>query len=56
MTESSNKNIQALEKLNNKLLEIMKDRGKLASYLMSPLSEINNPENSNQFELVKDSS
>ena len=32
----------------------MNDRGILASYLMSPLSKINNPENSSQFKLVKD--
>ena len=29
----------ALENLNNKLLEIMNDRGILASYLLSPLSK-----------------
>ena len=32
MTESSIKNNQALENLNIKLLEIMKDRGKIATY------------------------
>ena len=56
MTETSIKNNEALENLNNKLLEIMNDRGILASYLMSPLSKITNPENSTQFKLVKDSS
>ena len=56
ITESSIKNNQAIENLNNKLLEIMNDRGLLASYLMSPLSKITNPENTSQFELVKDSS
>ena len=54
MTENSIKNNQALENLNNKLLEIMNDRGILASYLMSPLSKITNPENTSQFKLVKD--
>ena len=34
----------------------MNDRGILASYLMSPLSKITNPENTSQFKLVKDSS
>ena len=34
----------------------MNDRGKLATFLMSPLSRITNPENSSQFKLVKDSS
>ena len=56
ITESSIKNNQAIENLNNKLLEIMNDRGILASYLMSPLSKITNPEKSTQFKLVKDSS
>ena len=54
MTGNSIKNNQALENLNNKLLEIMNDRGILASYLMSPLSKITNPENTTQFKLVKD--
>ena len=55
ITESSIKNNQAKENLNNKLLEIMNDRGILATYLMSLLSKITNPENSSQFNLVKDS-
>ena len=53
-TETSIKNNQATENLNNKLLKIMNDRGILATYLMSPLSKITNPENSSQFKLVKD--
>ena len=56
MTENSIKNNEALENLNNKLLKIMNDRSILASYLMSPLSKITNPENTTQFKLVKDSS
>ena len=55
ITESSKENNLALENLNNKLLEIMNDRGILTSYLMSPLSKITNPENTTQFRLVKDS-
>ena len=55
ITESSTKNSQAIENLNNKLLEIMIDRGILASYFMSPLSKITDPENTSQFKLVKDS-
>ena len=55
ITESSTKNNQAIENVNNKLLEIMNDRGILATYLMSPLSKITNPENTTQFKLVKDS-
>ena len=33
----------------------MKDRGKIASYLLSTLSKITNPENTTQFKLVEDS-
>ena len=52
-TETSTKNNQAIENLKNKLLEIMNDRGILATYLMSTLSKITNPENASQFKLVK---
>ena len=54
ITEASIKNNQELENLNNKLLEIMNDRGVLASHLTSPLSKITNPEITSQFKLVKD--
>ena len=54
ITESSIEKNQAIENLNNKPLEIMNDRGILASYLMSSLSRITNPENTTQFKLVKD--
>ena len=43
-----------IENLNNKLPEILNDRGIIASYLFSLLSKINNPENTTQFKLVKD--
>ena len=56
ITESSIKNNQAIENVNNKLLEIMNDRGILATYLMSPSSKITNPENTTQFKLEKDPS
>ena len=56
LTESSIKNNKALENLNHKLLEKMNDRSILASYLMSPSSKVNNPENTSQFKLVKDCS
>ena len=45
-------NNQALENLNNKPLEIMIDRGILASYLLS-LSKLTNLEITSQFKLVK---
>ena len=54
ITQTSKENNLALENINNKLLEIMNDRGILSSYLMSPLSKITNPENTTQFKLVKD--
>ena len=56
ITETSIKNNQAIENINNNLLEIMNDRGILTTYLMSPLSRITNPENTSQFKLVKDPS
>ena len=46
ITETSIKNNLAIENIKNNLLEIMNDRGILATYLMSPLSGITNPENS----------
>ena len=54
MTEISIRNKKVLENLNNKLLEIMKDIGIIASYSISPLSKITNLENTSQFKLVKD--
>ena len=56
ITETSVKNNLAIENINNNLLEIMNDRGILATYLMSLLSRITNPDNASQFRLVKDSS
>ena len=55
LTENSIKNNEAIENINNKLLENMNDRGIITSYLISPLAKIFNPENSTQFKLVKDS-
>ena len=54
ITETSIKNNLAIENINDNLLEIMNDRGILATYLMSLLSRITNPENTSQFKLVKD--
>ena len=56
ITETSIKNNLTIENINNNLLEIMNDRGILATYLMGPLSRITNPENASQFKLVKGSS
>ena len=52
MTETSIKNNKAPENLNDKFLENMKERGILASYLMCALSEVTNPENTTQYNLV----
>ena len=56
MTENSIENKQALENLNDKILETKNDRGIIASCLLSPLSKIISPEISTKFNLVKDSS
>ena len=53
MTENSIKNNQVLENTNNKLPEIMNDRGILATYLMSLLSKITNQENTIQLKVCK---
>ena len=55
ISEITMRNNQAIENLNNKLLEIMNDRGIVTTYLMSPLSKITNPENLSRFKLVEDS-
>ena len=54
ITETSIKNNLAIENINKNLLEIMNDRGILATYLMSPLYRITNLDNASQFRLVKD--
>ena len=56
ITETFNKINKALEKLDNIILDLKNDRGILATYLMSPLYKITNPENTIQIKLVKDSS
>ena len=54
ITEASFESNKAIENLNNTLFEVMDDRGKIASYWLSPLAKNTNPENSTQFKLVKD--
>ena len=44
VTEPSIGNNQAIDNLNDRLLEITNDRGIIASYLLSPLSKITNLE------------
>ena len=55
ITENSINNNKLISDLNENILELMNDRGIIASYLMFPLSKIINPENSTQFKLVDDS-
>ena len=56
VTKASFENDKAIENLNDKLLELKKEKCIMASYLFSPLSKITNLENTSQFKLVKDSS
>ena len=51
---TSKENNKAIENLNDKLLEIMNNRGIKAFDLLSPLTNITNPENTTQFRLIKD--
>ena len=53
-TESSIKNNQAIETLNEKALEFMKDKGMIAPSLASSLVNLRKPENKSQFRLLKD--
>ena len=54
--ENSNNNSKALETSNNKLPNLLNDRGILATHKMSSLSKFTEPEKTSQFKLVKDSS
>ena len=54
MMYASKESNKALENLKDKILEIMKDRGILASYLLSPLSIIRNHELTSQYKLLKE--
>ena len=51
VTENSEQNNKALANLNDKRPEILNDRAKIASYLLSLLSKITNLEHSNGFNL-----
>ena len=52
---TSKENNKALENLNDKLLDIMIDRGIIAFYCLSPLSQTTNLQNISHFNLVIDS-
>ena len=52
--EKSKENDKALKSLNDKLLQIVNDRGVLASSLLSLSSKITNPDHTGLLKLVKD--
>ena len=54
ITETSNKNNKAISDLNEKVLELMDEKGMIAPYLASSLVNIFKPENKSQFRLRKD--
>ena len=54
LTESSINNNKAIENLNEKILELMDEKGMIAPYLVSSLSNVFNLENKSQFRLRKD--
>ena len=54
ITESSIKNIKAMSNLNEKVLELMDEKGLIAPYLTSSLVEVIKKDNKSQFRLRKD--
>ena len=54
LTENSIINNKAIEKLNEKILELMNEQGMIASYLVSSLVEVFKKDNKSQFRLRKD--
>ena len=54
LTENSNNNNKAIENLNEKILELMNDKGMITTYLASSLVNLFKPENKSQFRFKKD--
>ena len=54
LTENSINNNKAIENLNEKILELMNDKGLISPYLASTLVNLFEPENKSQFRLKKD--
>ena len=54
LTENSINNNKAIENLNEKVLELMNDKGMIATYLASSLVNLFKPENKSQFRVRKD--
>ena len=55
VTENSINNNKAIENLNERILELMNDKGMIAPYLASSLVNLLKPESKSQFRLRKDS-
>ena len=53
ITENSNNNNKAIENLNERILELMDDKGLIAPYLASSLVNLFKPENKSQFRFKK---
>ena len=54
LTENSINNNKAIENLNEKILEMMNDKGMIAPYLTTSLVEVFKKDNKSQFRLRKD--
>ena len=54
ITENSINNNKAIENLNEKILELMNDKGMITPYLASSLVEVSKRDNKSQFRLRKD--
>ena len=54
ISETSNKNNKAISGLNEKVLELMDEKGLIAPFLASSLVNLFKPENKSQFRLRKD--
>ena len=54
LTKNSINNNEAIENLNEKILELMNDKGMIAPYLASSLVEVFKKDNKSQFRLRKD--
>ena len=54
ITDTSIKNTKAISDLNEKVLELMNEKGLIAPYLASSLVNLFKPENESQFRLKKD--
>ena len=54
ITETSINNNKAIEKLNERVLELMNDKGMITPYIASSLVNLFKPENKSQFRQIKD--